>query len=69
MKILVISDTHGKLNKVREVYRKLTNIDLIIHAGDYMRDGEALSKEFAVPVVAVKGNCDGSHSSGARGGL
>jgi len=63
MKILVISDTHGKLNKVREIYRKLTNIDLIIHAGDYMRDGEALGKELGIPVIAVKGNCDGSHSS------
>lgn len=63
MKILVISDTHGKLNKVREIFPKLKNIDLIIHAGDYMRDGEALSKEFGIPVVAVKGNCDGSRSS------
>lgn len=62
MKILVISDTHGKLNKVRDIYKKLKNIDLIIHAGDFKSDGEALGKEFGVPVVAVKGNCDGSYS-------
>ena len=62
MKILAISDTHGKLNKVRDIYKKLTDIDLIIHAGDFMPDGEALEKEFNVPVIAVKGNCDGSRS-------
>lgn len=62
MKILVIGDTHGKLNKVRDIYAKLTNIDLIAHTGDHLRDGEALSREFNVPVVAVKGNCDGSYS-------
>ena len=39
MKILAISDTHGKLNKVRDIYAKLTNIDLIIHAGDFISDG------------------------------
>ncbi len=63
MKILAISDTHGKLNKVRDIYAKLTNIDLIIHAGDFISDGEALEKELGVPVIAVKGNCDGSYSN------
>lgn len=62
MKILVISDTHEKLNKVRDIYEKLKNIDLIIHAGDHMADGIALGKEFNIPVVAVKGNCDGGYS-------
>lgn len=63
MKILVISDTHGKLNKVRDIFPKLKDIDLIIHAGDYLKDGETLGKEFGIPAVAVKGNCDGSYSS------
>lgn len=62
MKILVIGDTHGKLSKVRDVYQKLTNIDLIIHTGDHMRDGLDFGQEVHVPVVAVPGNCDGSHS-------
>lgn len=63
MKIFVIGDTHGKLNKVRDIYPKLKNIDLIAHTGDYLRDAQALSQEFHVPVTAVKGNCDGSFSS------
>ena len=62
MKILVISDTHGRLNKVRDIYSKLKDIDLIIHAGDYLRDGEAFGEEVHVPVVAVPGNCDGNRS-------
>lgn len=62
MKILVISDTHGKLNKVRDIFPKLKNIDLIAHAGDHYQDAEKLSKEFGIPFVAVKGNCDGSYS-------
>ena len=62
MKILAISDTHGKLDKVRDIWPKLTDIDMIIHAGDFIRDGKALFKELKVPVVTVKGNCDNGYS-------
>ena len=61
MKILAIGDTHGKLNKVRDIFTKLRDIDLIIHTGDYYRDAQKISEEFGIPVVAVKGNCDGCH--------
>ena len=63
MKILVIGDTHGQLNKIREIFPKLTNLDLIAHTGDRLEDGRALEREFGIPVVAVKGNCDGSYSA------
>lgn len=63
MKILVIGDTHGKLNKVRDIFPKLKNIDLIAHTGDHFSDAKELSKEFGIPAVAVRGNCDGSTSS------
>ena len=36
MKILVLSDTHGRLDKAYEVCEKLPNIDLIIHCGACM---------------------------------
>ena len=62
MKILLIGDTHGKLDKVRDIYGKLRDIDLIAHTGDHYIDGIQLGKEFNVPVIAVKGNCDGSCS-------
>ena len=38
MKILVLSDTHGKLNMVRDIWPKLNGVDLVIHAGDYASD-------------------------------
>ena len=61
MKILVIGDTHGKLNKVRDILPKLKDIDLIAHTGDYYSDALELSEETGIPAVAVKGNCDGSN--------
>ena len=59
MKILVIGDTHGKLNKVRDIFPKLRDIDLILHTGDHYGDAAKLSEEFGIPAVAVHGNCDG----------
>lgn len=59
MKILAIGDTHGKLNKLRDVFPKLKEIDLIIHTGDYYGDRTSIEKEFGIPVIAVQGNCDG----------
>lgn len=60
MKILLLSDTHGDLSKVYEIYEKLNNIDCIIHCGDYQKDAYELEDHLGVPVVSVKGNCDGA---------
>lgn len=69
MNILVISDTHGHLEKVYDMFEKLKDmttdgkpIDHIIHCGDYQRDGEAVSEELALPAITVEGNCDGCRS-------
>jgi len=62
LKLFVISDTHGKTQRVKEVYEKLKGIDLIIHLGDFQRDAQALEKELGIEVLSVKGNMDGSHS-------
>ena len=58
MKILLLSDTHGNLDKVYEIYEKLTGIDLIIHCGDYQKDAHQLEDTLGIPVISVKGNCD-----------
>ena len=60
MKLFVIGDTHGRLAKVRDIWPKLKDIDLIVHTGDHFSDAEKLEAEFHVPVVAVGGNCDSS---------
>lgn len=61
MKILVISDTHGKIDKVFDIWGKLKDIDLIIHCGDGWEDGKFLEKYLSTAVVGVSGNCDSPH--------
>lgn len=62
MKILVISDTHGDLTKVYHLLEKVKNIDLILHCGDNQKDAHELEDTQGIPVVSVKGNCDGGHA-------
>lgn len=62
MKILLIGDTHGKLDKFRDIFPKITSVDLIAHTGDHISDAAGIEKEFSVPVVSVRGNCDGGYS-------
>ncbi len=59
MKILVISDTHGQIEKAIEIYKSLDNIDLVVHCGDHYGDAMKLHQALGVKVTAVHGNCDG----------
>lgn len=59
MKFLVISDTHGKLEKVYEIFEKHEGIDAVLHLGDYEKDAEELRNALNTDVIAVKGNMDG----------
>lgn len=64
MRILVVSDTHSQCEKVFKIYKKLVSeapVDLIVHCGDYLKDALEIKARLAVPVCAVKGNCDGSY--------
>lgn len=60
MKIFVISDTHGKIDKAIEIYKTLNDIDLIIHLGDLWNDGKRIKDQLDVPLIGLKGNMDGS---------
>lgn len=60
MKIFVISDTHGRIEKAIEIYETLTDIDLIIHLGDLWNDAKKIKDRLNVPLIGVKGNMDGS---------
>ena len=58
MKILVISDSHGSFNKMREVFLS-DNFGAVIFLGDGIRDADRLyDMSGAVPVCRVSGNCD-----------
>lgn len=59
MRIGVISDTHGDRVAIRQVVRKVTDVAMWLHAGDCSQDAEYLKSLVNVPVVAVRGNCDG----------
>lgn len=63
MKLFVISDTHGNVDKAEQVFKKLNNVDLIIHLGDYQSDAQKLEASLDTPVLSVKGNMDGSSSA------
>ena len=58
MKILVVSDSHGKVdNLIRAV--ELTHPDYVLHLGDCQRDLEKLRQTFPMlPMEGVPGNCD-----------
>jgi len=60
MKIFVISDTHGRIKKAVEVYKGLTDVDLMIHLGDYKKDARDLESRLGIETVFVEGNMDGS---------
>ena len=93
-----MSDTHGKNERVYDVYNKLASaggpaarsgglsggfssglsdclfgsrpapqpgshrtppVDMIVHCGDYYADAQEIRARLGIPVLAVKGNCDG----------
>lgn len=58
MKILVISDTHGKIDEVLKIIKKMEKLQLIIHLGDYVEDGEGIERETGIKVELVRGNGD-----------
>lgn len=59
MKILVLSDTHGHIERAEEVIWQNRKSDLIIHLGDNIRDADDLSYIFPeILVESVRGNCD-----------
>ncbi len=58
MRIVVISDTHGKYKDITNAILSMEKPDMLIHLGDYTDDGEEISKILGIPIVIVKGNCD-----------
>ncbi len=58
MRILIISDTHGKHNRLNEIQEEAGDIDLLIHLGD-IADGEFyLDVLFDCPKHLIRGNND-----------
>ena len=59
MKIVVISDTHGNLSRLSEVFDKEGRVDMLLHCGDICGDEEILKQKTGVTAVQiVAGNMD-----------
>lgn len=58
MRVVVFSDSHGRLTFALQALRGAGQVDLILHAGDHCSDGLKLGAETGIPVKAVRGNCD-----------
>ncbi len=59
MLIAIVSDTHGRVDAALRAVEQAGSPEMVLHAGDFFRDATGLQLQVAVPVVGVKGNCDG----------
>ena len=57
MKLVVISDSHGRVDKIRSVLSMHPDRDAMIFLGDCLRDLDGIDDLSGL--VAVRGNCDG----------
>lgn len=62
MKFLVISDTHGEVDKAVEVYEQHGDFDAILHLGDLSRDAKSIQRMTGARLIGVNGNMDGDFS-------
>lgn len=60
MKLLVISDTHGRIEPISEVIDRMDDIDMLVHLGDYEQDAEILAERHGLDMISVPGNMDGA---------
>ena len=58
MRILIISDTHGRTDNFLLLKRKVSRPDLIIHCGDGTGDFDFIGDYMKSKVTGVSGNCD-----------
>ncbi len=58
MKILIVSDTHGRCTNLERVLAMVRPIDLLIHLGDIERDRDYIEAICDCPMEVVAGNND-----------
>lgn len=57
MKILAVSDTHGKAD-LGAILNAAEGADLLVHLGDGFQDGQVIQAALRTPIVQVSGNAD-----------
>ena len=64
MEILIFSDSHGNVSRMRKVIAEHPNAKHILFCGDGLKDIASLEAEFPKRIfLSVKGNCDGWFST------
>lgn len=58
MKVLIFSDSHGRMENIRDVLIRSGKVDMVIHLGDIERQEDTLENMCECPVIIVRGNCD-----------
>ena len=58
MKVLIVSDTHGRDKYLFQTIQKVKPIDLMIHLGDFGGTAEYIKSLIDFPVEMVSGNND-----------
>lgn len=58
VKLLVISDSHGRADRVRALASRHKDVEAILFLGDGIRDIELIDPVATRAVCAVRGNCD-----------
>lgn len=58
MKVLIVSDTHGRIGNLKECIRKAAPIDMLIHCGDVEGQEDDIRKLAGCECHIVSGNND-----------
>ncbi len=58
MRILAVSDTHGRVERLAVLARAPFPVDCVFHLGDAESQEDLIRSFFSCPVCFVKGNCD-----------
>ncbi len=58
VKILVVSDSHGCISKIKKLQEFFKDYDYVFHLGDFYADMNGFRDELGDKLYAVKGNCD-----------
>lgn len=58
MKVLIISDTHGKSSCLKQIHDIVGDVDMLIHLGDVEGDEKLIHDLFECEIHMVRGNCD-----------
>ena len=57
MTLIVLSDSHGRVDKIEAAVSKNKNAAAILFLGDGLRDLDR-AELYGIPVISVRGNCD-----------